>query len=187
MASASRDLMGPRFVGLAAVFYGTLFLAGVVISALRDRHLSILGRSPFLGFSVGVVTACGTVALALCLYRFLPVVKKLSDELGPHLIDRVGKSELILVSVLSGVGEETFFRGALQPELRLIAASVLFGALLHVVPEPRFFVWTLLSVGAGFLFWLSLSARGAFGPDDGPRSAQRCNAFVLEAFPPCLF
>ena len=151
MTSASPELMGPRFVGLTAVFYGMLFLAAVVFSALRNRDLSILGGSPFLNLSVGGITACGTVVLGVFLYRLLPVVQKLSDELAPRLVDGAGKRDLILVSVFSGIGEEAFFRGALQPELGLVAASVLFGAL-HVVPERRFFVWTLLSVGAGFLF-----------------------------------
>ena len=151
MTSASPELMGPRFVGLTAVFYGMLFLAAVVFSALRNRDLSILGGSPFLNLSVGGITACGTVVLGVFLYRLLPVVQKLSDELAPRLVDGAGKRDLILVSVFSGIGEEAFFRGALQPELGLVAASVLFGAL-HVVPERRFFVWTLLSVGAGLLF-----------------------------------
>ena len=151
MTLASPELMAPRFVGLTAVFYGMLFLAAVVFSALRNRDLSILGGSPFLNLSVGGITAWGTVALGVFLYRLLPVVQKLSDELAPRLVDGAGKRDLILVSVFSGIGEEAFFRGALQPELGLVAASVLFGAL-HVVPERRFFVWTLLSVGAGFLF-----------------------------------
>lgn len=150
-ASAFPDLAGTRFAGLAAVLYGTLFLAAVVFSALRDRNLSMLGGSPFLSLCVGGVTACGTVSLSIFLYRLSPVVQTLSDELAPRLVDGASKSELILVSVFSGVGEEAFFRGALQPELGLVATSVLFGAL-HVVPKRRFFVWTLLSVGAGFLF-----------------------------------
>jgi membrane protease YdiL (CAAX protease family) len=150
MTSPSPDLMGPRFVGLAAVFYSTLFLAAVLFSALRDRNLSILAGSPFLSLSVGGLTACGTVALGVFLYRLLPVVQKLSDEIAPLLADSAGKRDLVLVSVFSGVGEEAFFRGALQLEFGLVAASVLFGAL-HVVPERRFFVWTLFSVGAGFL------------------------------------
>ena len=108
-ASAFPDLAGTRFAGLAAVFYGTLFLAAVVFSALRDRNLSILGGSPFLSLCVGGVTACGTVALSIFLYRSLPVVQKLSDELAPRLVDGASKSELILVSVFSGVGEEAFF------------------------------------------------------------------------------
>jgi membrane protease YdiL (CAAX protease family) len=57
----------------------------------------------------------------------------------------------VLVSVFSGVGEEALFRGALQPEIGLIAASLLFGAA-HVGPDRRYLVWTLWAVGAGFLF-----------------------------------
>ena len=182
-ASAFPDLAGTRFAGLAAVLYGTLFLAAVVFSALRDRNLSMLGGSPFLSLCVGGVTACGTVSLSIFLYRLSPVVQTLSDELAPRLVDGASKSELILVSVFSGVGEEAFFRGALQPELGLVATSVLFGAL-HVVPKRRFFVWTLLSVGAGFLFGFLYERRKSFGPDDGSRSAQCRNTFALEAFPP---
>jgi membrane protease YdiL (CAAX protease family) len=82
--------------------------------------------------------------LGAFLYRLLPVVQKLSDDLAPRLVDGAAKRDLVLVSVFSGVGEEAFFRGALQPELGLVATSVLFGAL-HVVTERRFFVWTVFS------------------------------------------
>ena len=108
-ASAFPDLAGTRFAGLAAVLYGTLFLAAVVFSALRDRNLSILGGSPFLSLCVGGVTACGTVALSIFRYRLLPIVQTLSDELAPPLVDGASKSELILVSAFSGVGKEAFF------------------------------------------------------------------------------
>jgi membrane protease YdiL (CAAX protease family) len=143
--------MGPRFVGLAVVFYGALLLAAVVLSALRGRDLSVLGGSPFLGLSIGVVTACGTVTLGVFLYHLLPVLRELSGELAPRLVDGAGRGDLVLVSIFSGVGEEAFFRGALQPEFGIVATSVLFGAL-HIGPDRRYLVWMLLSVGAGFLF-----------------------------------
>ena len=147
----SPNRMGPRFVGLVAVFYGALFLAAVVLSALRDRGLSILGGPVFLDLSVGVATACGTVVLGVFLYRLLPTVQRLSDEVAPRLVDGAGRGDLVLVAVLSSVGEEAFFRGALQPELGIVATSVLFGAL-HVGPDRRYLLWTLWAVGAGFLF-----------------------------------
>jgi membrane protease YdiL (CAAX protease family) len=147
----SPDRVGPRFVGLAAVFYGALFLAAVVLSALRDRDISVLGSSVFLDLSVGGAVACGTVTLGVFLYRLLPAVQKLSNELAPRLVDGAGRGDLVLVAVFSGVGEEAFFRGALQPELGIVATSVLFGAL-HVGPDRRYLLWTLWAVGAGFLF-----------------------------------
>jgi membrane protease YdiL (CAAX protease family) len=143
--------MGPRFVGLAAVFYTILFFAAVVLGALGGRDVFVLGGSVLFALFVGAITACGTVALGLFFYRLLPVVRRLSDELAPRLVDGARRRDLVLVSVFSGVGEETFFRGALQPELGIVFTSLLFGAL-HFFPDRGFLVWMLWAVGAGFLF-----------------------------------
>ena len=143
--------MGPRFVGLAAVFYATLFFAAVLSGTLGDRDVLVLGNSVPFALFVGAVTACGTVALGVFLYHLLPALRKISDELAPRLVDSAKKRDLVLVSVFSGIGEETFFRGALQPGLGIVATSILFG-VLHVGPDRRYFVWTLWAIGAGFLF-----------------------------------
>ncbi len=143
--------MGPRFVGLAAVFYAALFFAAVLLNTLRGQVAFGLGDSVLFGLFAGVLTACGTVTLGVFLYRLLPTLRKISDELAPRLVDGAKRGDLVLVSVFSGIGEEAFFRGALQPELGLMATSVLFG-VLHVGPDRRYLVWTLWAVGAGFLF-----------------------------------
>jgi CAAX protease family protein len=93
------------------------------------------------------------VALGVFLYRLLPALDGISDELAPRLVDSASRVNLVLVSVLSGVGEEAFFRGALQPALGIVATSILFGAL-HVGPDRRYLVWTLWAIGTGFLFGL---------------------------------
>jgi membrane protease YdiL (CAAX protease family) len=143
--------MGPRFVNLAVVFYATLFFAAAVLVALTGHAALSLGDSPLFALSIGVVTACGTVVLGVFFYHLLPVARRISDEVAPHLVDGAKKGDLVLVSVFSGVGEEAFFRGALQPVLGLVLTSLLFGAL-HIGPDRRYLVWTLFSVGAGFLF-----------------------------------
>ena len=58
---------------------------------------------------------------------------------------------LLLISIFSGVGEETFFRGAVQHEFGLVAASLLFG-IVHIGPDRRYLAWTAWAVLAGFLF-----------------------------------
>jgi membrane protease YdiL (CAAX protease family) len=143
--------MGPRFVGLAAVFYTTLFSAAVVLNALRGWDAFPLADSVLFGLFVGVGTACGTVASGVLLHRLLPALRKVSDELAPRLVDGARRWDLLLVSAFSGVGEEAFFRGALQPALGLVATSILFGAL-HIGPDRRYLAWTLWAIGAGFLF-----------------------------------
>jgi len=39
--------------------------------------------------------------------------------------------DVMVISIAAGLGEELFFRGVLQPELGLVPASLIFGAL-HV-------------------------------------------------------
>ncbi len=145
------SLVGPRFVGLAAVFYGALLFAAVVLGVLWDRDIFALGDSPLFDLCVGVFTACCTVVLGVFLYRSLPALRELARELAPQLVEGTRRRELILVAVFSGVGEETFFRGALQPELGIVITSILFGAL-HIGPDRRFLVWTFWAILAGFLF-----------------------------------
>lgn len=145
--------MGPRFVALAAAFYAALLLAAAVVGLLGGRNIFALGDSAVFDLLVGVISACVTVALGIILYRLLPSLRRLSDEFAPHLVDGAKWRDLVLVSIFSGVGEEAFFRGALQPEIGLVASSLLFG-VLHVGPDRRYLVWTAWAVGAGFLFGL---------------------------------
>ncbi len=145
--------MSSRFVALAAVFYAALLLAAAIVGTLGERSAFTLGNSGLFGLLAGVTTACGTVALGILFYRILPVLRRLSDDLAPHLIDGAKCRNLVLVSIFSGLGEESFFRGALQPEIGLVASSLLFG-VLHLGPDRRYLVWTVWAVGVGFLFGL---------------------------------
>ena len=67
---------------------------------------------------------------------------------------RSRSAECWLLALLSGVAEEAFFRGALQPQVGLLAASLLFGAA-HFVPRRELLLWTVFSIAAGLLLgWL---------------------------------
>jgi membrane protease YdiL (CAAX protease family) len=78
-------------------------------------------------------------------------LREISEELAPRLVDGAASTSLVLVAIFSGVGEEAFFRGALQQEFGLVVASVLFG-LAHISPDRRYLVWTAWAVLAGFVF-----------------------------------
>ncbi len=156
--------MGPRFVRLAVVFYSALLLVAALLGSLWGRNVFMLGDGVLLSLSIGVATACGTVASGILLFRLVPALRKLSDELAPLLVDGARGRDLVLVSVASGVGEEVFFRGALQPVLGIVVASLLFG-VLHLGPDRRYLIWTLWAIGAGFLFgFLYLWTGGLLAP-----------------------
>jgi len=143
--------LSPRFVSFAALFYGALAVAAAVWCGLRGFEVSLLGESGVASLLLGVITATCTVSLGLLAYRLVPALRNISEELAPRFVDGADRSGLVLVSVFSGVGEEAFFRGAVQQEFGLVVASLLFG-LAHVGPDRRYLVWTAWAVMAGFVF-----------------------------------
>jgi membrane protease YdiL (CAAX protease family) len=143
--------VGPRFVLFAALFYGFLAVAAALWATLRGFDLRLAGDSLALSLALGILTFLVTAYLGLLAYRLLPVLREIAEELAPRLIDGADRGGLLLVSVFSGVGEEAFFRGAVQQEFGLVVASLLFG-IVHVGPDRRYLVWTAWAVLAGFLF-----------------------------------
>ncbi len=154
-----RRALGPRFVRFAALFYGSLVVVAALWSGLRGFDLEPFGDRPAVGLALGVLTAACTVSSGLLAYRLIPSLRKISEELAPRLIDGASRGGLVLVSIFSGIGEEAFFRGALQQEFGLVAASLLFG-LVHVGPDRRYLVWTTWATLAGFVFGALYEATG---------------------------
>ena len=146
-----RRELGPRFVRFAALFYGSLAIVAALWCGLRGFEVRLLGESPAAGVLLGLLTAACTVSLGLLAYRLLPSLREISEELAPRLVDGADSTSLVLVSIFSGVGEEAFFRGAIQQEFGLVVASLLFG-VAHIGPDRRYLVWTAWAVVAGFVF-----------------------------------
>ena len=151
--------MGPRFVKQAALFYGLMAVAAALWSGLRGWGLPVSGGSPLREALLGVAVAASTVLLGMLTYRLLPSLRKLADELAPHLIDPADRTGLVLISGFSGLAEEMFFRGAVQQEFGLLPAALLFGAL-HIGPDRRYLVWTAWALAAGFLYGLLFEVTG---------------------------
>ena len=147
----TKRALGPRFVRFAALFYGSLVIVAALWCGLQGFDLRPLGDRPAMGLLLGALTAACTVSLGMLAYQLLPSLRRISEELAPRLIDGASRGGLVLVSIFSGVGEEAFFRGAVQQEFGLVAASLLFG-LAHIGPDRRYLVWTAWAALAGFVF-----------------------------------
>lgn len=146
-----RASMGSRLVKLAALFYGGFAAAAVLISSLSGRELVLGGDHLPTALLAGLLTAAGTVTIGLLAHRSVPVVRVLADEVAPALLEGSSVGGLVLVSLLSGLGEELLFRGALQPLVGIVVSSILFG-LFHIGPDRRYLLWTAWAIAAGFLF-----------------------------------
>ena len=143
--------MSPRFVRFTALFYGALVVVAAVWCGLRGFDVPLLGESGVVSLLLGIATAACTISLGLLAYQLLPVLRSISEELAPHLVDGASTRDLVLVSIFSGVGEEAFFRGAVLQEFGLVVSSLVFG-LAHIGPDRRYLVWTLWAVLAGFVY-----------------------------------
>lgn len=143
--------MSSRFVTLAALFYGTLVVVAALWNGLRSRDFPVLGDSIATSLALGTLAAVGTVLLGLAVYRLIPAMREIAEDLAPRLVDSASRRDLLLVSLFSGMGEEALFRGAVQPEFGIVVASIVFG-LVHIGPDRRYLVWTAWALLAGFLF-----------------------------------
>ena len=135
----------------AALVYAAFVLLAAAIGALAGRNVFVLGGPLALGLALGVATACATAILSLLALKAFPALGKALDETFPPVVGGERRPVLLALAALSGAGEEALFRGALQPEIGYVAASLLFGTI-HFVPDRRYLPWTLYAAGAGFLY-----------------------------------
>jgi len=150
---ASRNT-GPRlFPCLVAVY---LLLAGVGLllvwahgggpAAAGLFSGSGLAESLGAGAAVAVITLAGS-HFGLTRLRWMRRLARLIRRFfGPLSTPRAAA-----IGLLTGVGEEVFFRAGLQPLIGLTLTSTIFGALHVLPPLRRNWPWTLFALAMGFL------------------------------------
>jgi hypothetical protein len=126
-------------------------VVGLVWVGVRDRGIDLeLFLDPAtwpLELGIGLVAALGLAALWEVAHREVPSAQRLSRELA-LAVGPIPVNEALALAALSGIGEELFFRGALQGSIGIWWASAIF-ALLHTGPGRAFRIWTLLAAAAG--------------------------------------
>lgn len=107
---------------------------------------------------LGLLAGAAVIALSAELTRRTrwgdALARRLAETLGP-----LRPTQCWLLAAASGIAEEAFFRGALQPAVGLVAASVLFAAA-HFVPRREMLPWSGFSLAAGLLLGGLYAATG---------------------------
>ena len=156
-----QDLEPARFVRFGVLFYGAMALVAVVwrvglyhepIWWLEDPAGALPANAGAwwrdLGLGLGV--ALGVVAVSYGMTEATGWGRRMAAAMAEPLRG-LGVPDALLLSSASGLAEELFFRGALQPRVGLVAASLLFGAL-HFAPRRDLLPWTVFAVLMGFAF-----------------------------------
>ena len=122
-------------VRLALLGEGLLVMIALLWSGWRELPLVLGGTVDELAIGAGAAGVFGAANLyLLCWAPELPgvrSVRRLYVEALEPLFGRVSATQIAVISLAAGIGEELLFRGVLQPELGLVTASVVFG-LLHM-------------------------------------------------------
>ena len=122
------------------MFYASLEAEQRGLSGLRDGVLGLLAGGLVVAISYLATRATGWGER---------LARELAAAVGPLTIQ-----DALLMAAASGFSEELLFRGALQPRVGLLVASVLFGAM-HFLPRREMLPWTAFAIVSGLLFgWL---------------------------------
>lgn len=119
----------------------------------NEGFISLLHLSPFKGFAVDLKTTFFAI-LASILLLFLsfiitftyPPFKKSLEAIDELILSKIKSPDIIPIAMLSGIGEELFFRGILQDEIGIYWSSLIF-ALLHF-PGKDLWVYSLWALFA---------------------------------------
>jgi CAAX protease family protein len=145
-------------VHVELVASGVLLAVAALWSGVRGLDLLDSLRPSLSAIILG--TACG-LALALTLplvtapwadrTLVLRGLRRAWDWLESGLGPSLGLPEVLVLAICSGISEEIFFRGVLQREVGIVAASALFG-LLHPL-GVAYVIWAgTVGAGLGALF-----------------------------------
>ena len=141
----------------AGTFYGVLLVLAVAWRSVwagepllfTGAEAAAEGVSWLRDLGLGAAAAALVIVVSGELTERLGWGRRLAEQLAA-LVGRPSRGQIALLALSSGIAEEAFFRGALQPRVGLVAASLLFG-LAHFAPRRELLPWTAFSVVAGFL------------------------------------
>ena len=126
----------------------------------RSIPLSLLvpRQEPWIDLLAGAGAALLLLLAWAAARRWLPIAaaleEKLRETLGP-----LSRGEALGLALLSGVAEEVFFRGAMQPVLGYAVTTAVFG-VLHSGRGRELLVWTASALLAGALLGALMWWRG---------------------------
>ena len=146
----------------AVVVYSLLVGAALLWFHLRDRldqvpKTAVGDHGPWISLLAGTAVGLLCSGVFLVARRYLPLFRGLENRLA-EIVGPLTEVEIVGIALASAIGEELFFRGAMQDAWGLWWSAVVFG-LLH--SGPGLLLWGVVAFGLGLL--LSLMIENGLG------------------------
>lgn len=155
-------------MALAGLAYLVMLALATALGAVSGRLLPVEHPAPWLALGehasavslgLGLALALGVILSTRWLVERVAWARRLREDLRPLLHGATG-AQLFALAVFSGVAEEWLFRGALQPLVGLVPATIVFG-LAHLGPGRRFVAWALWAAAVGLALGAIFEATGS--------------------------
>jgi uncharacterized protein len=156
------------FLRSASVLYLLMAVIGSLIAYyLHDNFATsfVISTPKFTSQKILMISVL-LPGILLAFSHTLETLSQTYNELREMMTSILGPLpfvSLIYLALISAVGEELLFRGAIQPFIGIFWTSLLFG-LLHIGPTRQISSWTLWAAVAGLLFGWSYQATTTLVP-----------------------
>ena len=156
---------------LVLALAGESFLVLLAVGWTRYRGLPLdAGSGPWVSNVVAGLAAAAAFAVVnhwlLChapAVRAVRAVRRVYRDILKPVFSEIGVREVVAIALAAGIGEELLFRGALQPEIGLLPASLVFGAL-HMGGRGTLAFGCWVAVMGAALGWLAAATGGLLAP-----------------------
>lgn len=165
--------MSSRWSLIALAVYTPIALAACLWSFLARDTLPFSYPEPWIQaplttrFAVSILGGLFLGGTVVALTRVLVGRARWAQELHVEFRNLLGPLDgraIAWLAFTSGVAEEMFFRGAMQPTFGLLLSALIFGGV-HVGPKRSFVPWTIWAFVMGLLFGTLFEATGVLlGP-----------------------
>ena len=143
---------------LALLFEGGLLIVALVLAAFLQLDLLHGNNNVMKGVLYGTALAIPPFGLFLLSLSkraeripFVGSLKKLVIHDIRHFFAQSRVTDLIFISLMAGIGEEALFRGVIQQQFGIVAASIVFG-LAHCISPAYVIVTVLMGLYIGFIY-----------------------------------
>ena len=151
-----RGVPNSDLLRMAILIYGAMLAAAILWSLLSSASIFYPFPDAQRGVAallLDVLAGAAVAAVVIGLSDAITRRTRWGERMARELIALIGKRSVrdcIVLGMASGVAEEVFFRGAMQPHLGLVATSLIFG-MVHLTPKRDLLPWAGFALCAGFL------------------------------------
>jgi membrane protease YdiL (CAAX protease family) len=163
-----KPIASPNILQISAFVYGAFALIGLCVMYFWHQNLGSMLSIPTKSDQILRFLALGGLATGVLL-----VLSQLFEDwfssfrnLKIVMISYLGNTSTltaVYLALVSSVGEELFFRGAIQPVAGIGLTSVLFG-LMHIGPKGEVSSWSVWAASAGVLLGVMTDRSGSLWP-----------------------